>query len=259
MKSGQHIARTIFALLSVGLFLAFTVSIRAQVQSETTTTPGQATKEVNVERGEVVYVSGNTLVVKAEDGTLRTFENVPETARVDVGGQMLGIHELKPGMKLQRTITTTTTPHLVTKVETVTGTVFHVIPPLSVVLTLENGENQKFTIPKGQKFNIDGQEVDAFGLKKGMKITATRVTEVPETHVNIQRVVTGQLPPPPPPPPEVPVLIVYERHIVAPTPTVAEAAPEALPKTGSYLPAIGLLGVLMMSLGLGLGAIRVTR
>ena len=98
MKSGQLVARTIFTLLSVGLFLAFTVSARAQVESETTTTPGQATREVNVERGEVAYVSGNTLVVKMEDGTLRTFENVPESARVDVGGQMLGIHELKPGM-----------------------------------------------------------------------------------------------------------------------------------------------------------------
>jgi len=36
---------------------------------------------------------------------------------------------------------------------------------------------------KNQKFNVDGQMVDAWGLKKGMKISATKVVEVPETVV----------------------------------------------------------------------------
>jgi hypothetical protein len=43
-----------------------------------------------------------------------------------------------------------------------------VTPPISVILTLENGENQAFKIPEGQKFTVNGQEVDAWGLKKGM-------------------------------------------------------------------------------------------
>lgn len=29
---------------------------------------------------------------------------------------------------------------------------WHVTPPISVILTLENGENQAFNIPEGQKF-----------------------------------------------------------------------------------------------------------
>jgi len=37
------------------------------------------------------------------------------------------------------------------------------------------------------------------GLKKGMKISATKVVEVPETVVAQQRKVTGSSPPPPPP------------------------------------------------------------
>ncbi len=39
--------------------------------------------------------------------------------------------------------------------------------------------NQQFKIPKDQKFNVDGQETDAFGLKKGMKVSATKIVEVP--------------------------------------------------------------------------------
>jgi len=262
MKPGQLIRTPI--PLAVGVFLTFTLSVMAQVKSETTKTIEAGTKTVKVERGEVVYVSGNEVMVKMEDGSIRDIRNVPESARVTVDGKELGIHDIKVGMKLQKTITTTTTPRMVTKVETVTGKVFHVTPPTSVILTLENGENQQFHIPKDQKFNIDGQMVDAFGLKKGMKVSATRITETPETILTQKAMLSGKMPPPPPPPPDVPVLIA----LVAPTPSpaaeaapapAAEAAPAKLPKTGSYLPVIGLLGALMASMGLGVRVIRLTR
>jgi hypothetical protein len=260
MKPGQLIRTPI--LLAVGLFLTFTVSMMAQVQSQTTTTHGTAVHVVEVQRAEVVYVSGNHLIVKMENGEIRDIPNVPESARAIVDGKEIGIHDVKVGMKLEKTITTTTTPRMVTKVETVTGKVFHVTPPTSVILTLENGENQQFKIPEGQKFNIDGQMTDAFGLRKGMKISATKVTEVPETVITQKAMLAGKMPPPPPPPADVPILV----EAGAPTPALTaeaapapEAAPEKLPKTGSYLPAIGLLGALMLSLGLGLRAIRLTR
>jgi hypothetical protein len=95
----------------------------AQVQSQTSATSGAATKEVSVEKGTVVSVSGNDLVVKMDNGEIRHFPNVPESARVTVDGQQLGIHDLKSGMTLQRTITTTTTPRIITSTQTVTGTV----------------------------------------------------------------------------------------------------------------------------------------
>jgi LPXTG-motif cell wall-anchored protein len=192
------------------------------------------------------------------DGTIRHIANVPESARVTVDGQQLGIHDLKPGMKLQRTITTTTVPKTITTVQSVTGTVWFISPPNSVILTLEDGKNQKFTIPKNQKFNVDGQMVDAWGLKKGMKIAATKVVEVPITEVSQQRSVTGELPPPPPPPPaDVPVLVAVE-EAAAPV-EVAQAAPPQLPKTGSPLPLIGLLGLLSLASSFGLRAIRKSR
>jgi len=238
------------ALISMG----FAASVGAQVNTETSTTAGQPTKTVQVERGEVVSVAGNDLFVKMENGEIRHFPNVPESARVTVDGQQLGIHDLKPGMKLQRTITTTSTPKTVTTVETVTGTVFWVSPPSSVSLRLEDGTVQQFTIPKGQKFTIDGKETDAFGLRKGMKVSATRITESPEVVVSQQRKVTGTAPTPPSPPPaDVPILVAKAQ----PAPAVpTETAPEKLPKTGSMIPLLGLLGLLSLGMSLGLRILR---
>src|SRR3974390_1391334 len=147
-------------------------------------------------------------MVKMEDGSIRDIRNVPESARVTVDGKELGIHDIKVGMKLQKTITTTTTPRMVTKVETVTGKVFHVTPPTSLILTLEDGTNQQFTIPKDQKFNIDGQMVDAWGLKKGMKVSATKVVEQPVNSIDEKQQVSGSMPPPPPPPADQPILVL---------------------------------------------------
>jgi LPXTG-motif cell wall-anchored protein len=234
----------------------------AQVQTDSTTKAGQSTQHVKVERAEVVYVSGNDLVVKMEDGEIRHIPNVPESTRVTVGGHELGIHDLKPGMKLERTITTTTTPRVVTTVQAVKGKVWLVTPPNSVILTLEDGSNQKFNIPKGQTFTVNGEKTDAFGLKKGMMVTATKVVEVPETVVEQQHKLTGKMPPPPPAPPaDVPILIVMAPRVPAPAaaPEVAqtaEPAPKELPKTGSLDPLIGLLGFVSLTLGAGIRTVR---
>src|SRR6516164_285078 len=113
-------AKKTLVLSAVLCCLTLALTTSAQVQTNTSTATGTATKNVTVERGEVVLVDGNDLIVKMEDGSIRHFPNVPESARVTVDGQQLGIHDLKPGMKLQRTITTTTTPQMVTTVQTVT-------------------------------------------------------------------------------------------------------------------------------------------
>lgn len=245
----------VWLMLAMGVIsLAFTLSMNAQVKTESTTARGQATHETTVEKGEVVLVSGNDLVVKMEDGSIRHFPNVPESARVNVDGQELGIHDLKPGMKLQRTITTSTIPETITTVQTVTGKVWSVNPPTSVILTLEDGSNQQFKIPKGQKFMIDGQETDAWGLRKGMKVSATKIVEAPQTVIEHQRQVTGSMPPPPPAPPaEAPILIASAQPAPVPAPA---AEPAELPKTAGWLPLIGLLGSLALASSLGLKAIR---
>jgi len=244
----------VWLTLAVGaMFLAFVVSVSAQVQTKESTSSGPSTKEVKVERAEVVLVEGNDLVLKMEDGTIRHLPNVSESARATVDGREVGIHDLKPGMKLEKTVTVTTTPQMITTVQTVTGKVWHVTPPNSVILTLEDGTNQQFKIPKGQKFNVDGQMVDAFGLKKGMKISATKVVEEPVTKVEHDSKISGSMPPPPPPPPpDTPIKIA----VAAPAPAPAPEAPAELPKTGSLFPLIGLLGCLSLLSSLGLRAVR---
>lgn len=138
--------------------------------------------------------------------------------------------------------------------KSVTGKVWFVNPPSTVILTMEDGKNQEFKIPNGQKFNVDGQMVDAWGLKKGMNVNATKVVETPTTVVAQRAKVTGEMPPPPPPPPaDVPILVVEE---VAVPVQVAQDQPPALPKTGSELPLVGLLGLLSLATSLGLRTAR---
>ncbi len=194
------ISRKVWQCIQVGLSgagllcisLAFTAN--AQVKTETNVEEGPASQTVKVETAEVVYISGHDLVVRTDDGELRHFPNVPDDKTVTVAGKELTVHDLKPGMKLQRTTITTTTPKMITTVKTVTGKVWRVSPPNSVILTLEDGTNQSFSIPKGQKFNVNGQETDAWGLKEGMNISATAVTETPETVVSQEVIRTGKMP-----------------------------------------------------------------
>ncbi len=253
MNSRTGWSRVSLALLVTVVCLAFTLAMSAQVQTKTTTSSGKASVVTHVEQGEIVYVAGNSVVVKMADGSLRHFDNVSESARVTVDGQQLGVHDLKVGMKVQKTITTTTTPETVTTVKSVTGKVWFINPPSTVILTMEDGKNQEFKIPNGQKFNVDGQMVDAWGLKKGMTVNATKVVESPTVVVAQKAKLTGEMPPPPPPPPaDVPILVVEE---VAVPVQVAQAAPQ-LPKTGSTLPLIGLLGLLCLASSVGLRTVR---
>jgi hypothetical protein len=240
------------------LCVAFSLPAAAQVKSTETVAHGPATKQVTVERGEIVYVSGNEVVVKAEDGSLRDFSNVPDSTTITVDGKQLNVHQLKVGMKVEKQTVTTTTPRVITKIETVTGKVFHVTPPNSVILTLEDGTNQSFKIPQGQKFTINGEEKDAFGLKKGMVVSVQRVTEIPETVVTQTVKRTGSMPPPPPAPkPDVPILVVAAPPTPPPTEEAnTEPAPAKLPKTASELPLVGLLGMFFCGLCLASLVVR---
>ena len=261
MKSTRFSRTVLCGLLGGGaVCIALSLTVFGQVQTTTKSSVGEPTTTVKVERGTVVYVSGNSCVIKAEDGTLRHFDNVPDSVTVTVDGKQLNVHQLQPGMTVERQTITTTTPKTITTIKTVTGKVWHVAPPNSVILTMANGKNQEFKIPKGQKFTVNGEVTDAFGLKKGMTVDAQQVIEEPETVVEQEVKRTGVMPPPPPAPaPDVPILVVVARP--APVETAAaepEPAPTALPKTASNLPLIGLFGVLFCALSLASMALRGT-
>jgi len=259
-----RLSKTIWRGLLAGgaVSIAFSWPSAAQVQTSTTESHGKASKVVTVERGTITYISGNNVVVKMADGTLKHFDNVPDSLTFMVNGKPVNIHNAKVGMVLEKQTITTATPKVITTVETVTGKVWQVNPPNTVILTLENGQNQRFKIPKGQKFMINGQETDAWGLRKGMQVSAQRVTEVPETVVTEEVKRTGTAPPPPPAPePDVPILVVIVQPVPAPPVQAAAAEPEPaptkLPKTASDLPLIALLATLFCGLSLTAMAIRV--
>jgi hypothetical protein len=80
MNANQRVVGVLQKLVVAGAALsAIAFTAQAQVQSTTKMEHGAAEQSVKVERGEVVYVSGNDLVVKMEDGEIRHFPNVPET------------------------------------------------------------------------------------------------------------------------------------------------------------------------------------
>jgi LPXTG-motif cell wall-anchored protein len=260
----ELIRKTAYGLLAAGtLCLVLVVSVMAQDTSKTTEKKGAASHQAQVERGEVVYVSGNEVVVKMENGEIRHF-TAPEGARATVDGKELSVHELKPGMKLQRTITTTTTPKVVTTVRTIQGKVFSVNAPVSVILSMPEGGTKQYKIPKDQKFMIDGRELTAFDLRKGMNVTATVITQVPETVVAQQRKVTGSAPPSPPTPKMEGAMLIEDAPKVAAAPAPAaapqaathEPAPKKLPKTGSVVPLVGLLGLFSLLLSFGVRMLR---
>jgi LPXTG-motif cell wall-anchored protein len=100
---------------------------------------------------------------------------------------------------------------------------------------------------------------DAWGLKKGMQISATKVVEVPVTEVSQNKTVTGEMPPPPPAPPaDVAILVVEEELPAAPVQAAEASAPE-LPQTASDLPLIGWFGALLIAASLGLRISRKSR
>jgi hypothetical protein len=266
MESQRPVAKQLLNLLGAGIVcLVFAVAMLAQDTTKTQTSTGAASKNFKVERGEVVYVAGNDLVVKMENGEIRSV-TVPDSARATVDGKELSVHDLKPGMKLQRTIVTTATPRTVTTVRTIQGKVWQISAPNTVILTLPDNTNKQYRIPKNQKFTIDGQELTAFELKKGMNVSATVLTAVPETVVAEQRKVTGSAPPPPPTPPMQGALLIEApaparvptSAAAAPAPTAAapEPPPARLPKTGGALPLIGLVGLLCSGLSLGMRMLR---
>jgi len=223
----------------------------------------QSSQQVEVRRGKVVYLSGNELVVKMQDGTVKNF-TVPADASFTVDGKKMGLSDLKPGMELTQTITTTTTQKTINSVRTVSGTVWQVNAPY-VIATID-GKNRQVKVPDGTQFDIDGQKLTVFDLKKGMKFTAHIATATPETVVSRSASVTGTAPPPPAKPietpPQVGVLLIEEvqappvqQAAAAPPPEPAPApaaAPERLPATGSPVPLAGLLGLLSLSAGLAL-------
>jgi LPXTG-motif cell wall-anchored protein len=225
------------------------------------------TTKTEVKSGEVVYVSGNDVVVKMSDGTIKNFV-VPNDATFTMDGKTMTLKDLKPGIKLQQTITTTETPQTVKTVRTIKGKVWYASGN-NVILTLDSGENKQYKVPDGTVFVIDGEKKTVFDLRKGMNVSATVVSTSESTVVSETKSTTGQAPPTaaaaapaPKPVPLVGVLLI-EVPSAPPNPPASagppptpDPKPASLPKTASSLPTLALVGALLLVASGAFGLIR---
>src|SRR5688572_2116326 len=70
-------------------------------------TSAQPTTTTETKKFQVIAVDGNQLVVRLPEGTREL--TVPDDFRFNIDGNMMSVHELKPGMAGTATITTKTT------------------------------------------------------------------------------------------------------------------------------------------------------
>jgi hypothetical protein len=252
---GRIAATFAFATVAFGVIPS---QVRAQDTTTTTVRHGEASYDTGVRNAEVVYVEGNDLILKLEDGKVEHLV-VPDSDTFTVNGSDLSVHELVPGTKLTQTITTTTSPRYVTSIRTLQGTVWHVNPSAStVILTLPEGRNQSYTIPRHAKITVSGNKNTVFELRKGMKLQATIVTDDEHTVMERSKTVVGQLPASPATPREMGVLLILQPASQAAPSLLAsnEEPASTLPKTGTFLPLAGLLGTLAVATSFGMGAVR---
>jgi sortase A len=230
----------------------------AQDTSTTSVRHGAPSFDTNVRNAEIVYVEGNDLVLKLENGRAEHLI-VPSSEKFTIDGREVSLDNLKAGTKLTQTITTTTTPHYVNTVRVLKGKVWHVNAPGSVILSLPDGSNQVYKVPSHATFTINGQKKTVFDLKKGMKLEATIVTDERQTVVELSKANIGQAPVPTPATPALLGVLLLQQaepvtEEVASNVTLEQV--DKLPNTASSLPLAGLLGLLGIGSAMGLGAVR---
>ena len=188
MTQTRNKAIRVLAVAVAALSLA--AGVAAQPTSTSGTVPGAAKVTTTQLQGEVAYIQGDYLIAKMiPSGDYRLFLLRPgKTATID--GEVVPLNQAKIGTVLTAHVTVTETPVTDRTVTTLKGTVWHA-SPTSVILTLENGENRQYDVPQGLKFDVDGQMKDAMELRPGMKVTATKVVEVPRTEIREDNAVTG--------------------------------------------------------------------
>ena len=185
MKTIERLMVTAGLLLLAGTAAAQTTSKSVVV--------GEPKYDVSQMTGTVVAVDGSSLLAKmAPSGTYRWFNVSPDRQFV-IDGQPKTIGQLTPGTVLTATVVTKTLPVDVRTTTITNGTILDV-HGRHVTVRLESGERRSFTVPESFKFNVDGKPLSVYELKKGMRLTATRIVSDPEAEISALSVITGKAP-----------------------------------------------------------------
>jgi len=264
-RSVRHFSLNRLLAVSAMALALGTVGAPAQDTTSTSVRHGEPSIETKVRNATIVYVEGNNLVLKLEDGKVEHLV-VPFDETFKVDGEDVTVLGLTPGTKLTQTITTTMTPRYVNEVRTLKGKVWHVNAPGSVILTLPDGRNHMYQVPSHAQFTINGQKKTVFDLKKGMTFGATIITDSPETVHSITKASVGTAPVLTTP--HIADVLLVETPIssldsMTESVASAEPLPSILPNTASALPFTGLLGLFsiaasfsLMTLHRGLNYLR---
>jgi LPXTG-motif cell wall-anchored protein len=204
---------------------------------------------------EIIEVNGNKVVARGPDGTKEY--TLPDDFKLDLDGKPIAVRDLKPGMKVKATITTKTTTTPVTVTEIKNGEVM-VVSGTSVIVKTAEGLKQ-FTQEgvNARRITItrEGEQVQLAELKKGDRLTATIVSQGPPRVVSERQVAASASGAPAPAEPA-PAPARAPAPAAAPEPAAEPAPAAGLPKTGTSMPLLGMIGALSLATGLGLTVIR---
>lgn len=210
---------------------------------------GAATAQVTTKTltGTVVSVDGKNLLVKMSSGEVQVFTPPPDRKFI-IDGKVLTLAELQPGTKLTATVTESSTTTMEKTVQTVEGDVLWAAPP-TVVLKLASGEAKKYVVKHTDPVTFadhNGKEITVFDVKKGMHITANKISEAPLVQIATDTEVTGTAP-------AAKEAATEAAPAAAPAAVPAAPAPAPkMPKTGSSLPLLGQLGLLLICVAFGI-------
>jgi len=171
-------------------------AMAAGLGAQATTTTKEAGKpEVTTEQitGEVVLVDNNVLLARMQPGGQYRMFNIQPSQQFVVDGKSKRLSELTPGTVLTATALTTNQPVTVRTTTVTNGTVLWVQGNY-VVLTLENGQTREYTVPESFTFTSGGKPATVKDLRKGMKVSATKIVAEPTSQISKEIVITGKSP-----------------------------------------------------------------
>jgi len=179
--------------ITTGFAMVLTVAA-AQAQTTSSQTVAGATKTETVTMtGEVVEVQGNWLLAKMQPLGNYSLFNVQPGREFIIDGQKKLIGDLRPGTVLTGKITTKTTPLAARMINQINGTVMWA-QNTYVTLRLDNGDVKEYKVPDSYKFMVEGKSAAVQDLRPGMKVTATKIVEEPQTEISVETVITGKAP-----------------------------------------------------------------